>query len=312
MKIYLKLSLIILTFLAGIQLRAQMPPYVTVDVTVISETGIPIEGVDVIGRFPIRSDLNIPAPRGTTDSEGQVSLRERAVSTIRIEANKTGFYPSSVDAPHHYKWNSETQENEFFDVKTIVTLREIRNPVPMIYNRRRLLEVPEFNRAFGFDFEKADWVEPHGSGENADALITVSGFYNDRDDRKSTLTIRFLNEHDGITVSEWFPESRLRSPHEAPISGYQQEFTLTFGRAKDGRRFENFGSRVSDPLLVFRVRTELDEDENIIRANYGKIEEGISFDGVWDQRSAINFRNLFFNPDPNSKSLEYEGFVPRE
>ncbi|MDV7396689.1 hypothetical protein RZS08_35155, partial [Arthrospira platensis SPKY1] len=149
--IYLKLSLIILTFLAGIQLRAQMPPYVTVDVTVISETGIPIEGVDVIGRFPIRSDLNIPAPRGTTDSEGQVSLRERAVSTIRIEANKTGFYPSSVDAPHHYKWNSETQENEFFDVKTIVTLREIRNPVPMYAGRiKSAFPTPSGGR-YGFD-----------------------------------------------------------------------------------------------------------------------------------------------------------------
>ncbi|TVP76049.1 MAG: hypothetical protein EA353_12695 [Puniceicoccaceae bacterium] len=197
------------------------------------------------------------------------------------------------------------------DTDVAFVLREIRNPVPMYYSQKRLVEVPEFNRYFEFDFEKADWVKPFGAGQIADALINVSGFYNELDDRKSTLTIHFLNEHDGILVGDWFPESRLRSPHVAPESGYQQEFTVTFGQEKEGRKVENFGSRESDPLLIFRVRTEVDNEGNVIRANYGKIEEGISFDGVWDRQSHINFRYLFFNPDPESVSLEYEGVISR-
>ncbi|TVP77433.1 MAG: carboxypeptidase regulatory-like domain-containing protein [Puniceicoccaceae bacterium] len=283
-------------------------PKITITIQVVDEDNKPIESAHIRTGY-IRAEGGHRVIEGQTDEDGIFKFSGRpGEHSIQALVKNAGFYESEkrfsvARSVQGYAVNSDTI--------TDLTLRKIRNPVPMSYFQRRLVEVPEFNRDLEFDFEKADWVQPFGGGEIADALINVSGFYNERDDRKSILTIRFLNDHDGILVGDWFPESRLRSPHVAPESGYQQDFTVTFGRKKEGRKVENFGSRESDPLLIFRVRTEVDDEGNVIRANYGKIEEGISFDGVWDRQSHINFRHLFFNADSESVSLEYEGVISR-
>lgn len=283
-------------------------PEITVTIAVLDEHSESIKWAGVRTGY-IRPEGGHRVIEGKTNDEGIFWFTGRpGEHSISARIRKDGYYDSEkrfsvARSVQGYAVNSDTEVS--------FILREIRNPVAMIYNRRHLVEVQEFGRGFGFDFEKADWVKPYGLGEIPDAVITVSGHFNERDDRTSTLMIEFMNEHDGIMVGEWFPESRLRSPHTAPEIGYHQEFSITFGRSKDGHRVENFGSRETDPLLIFRVRTEVDDDGNIIRANYGKMEEGISFDGVWDRQSHINFRNLFFNPNSQCVSLEYKGLLDK-
>ena len=50
--------------------------------------------------------------------------------------------------------------------------------------------------------------------------------------------------------------------------------------------------------LVFRTRTEVDENGNLVSAHYGKI------DGLWEFFGSMRTASIQFNPTPNDTNLE--------
>jgi hypothetical protein len=50
--------------------------------------------------------------------------------------------------------------------------------------------------------------------------------------------------------------------------------------------------------MIFRTRTRVDEDGNLISAHYGKIY------GLWEFSTMIRVKDMFFNPNPNDTNLE--------
>jgi hypothetical protein len=84
----------------------------------------------------------------------------------------------------------------------------------------------------------------------------------------------------------------LRSPHEAPTNEYQTEVVKIMSR------HPGQGSKddMNDPNrnYVFRVRTVLDKQGNIVSTHYGKIY------GDFMQFS------YYLNPSPNSRNIEFD------
>jgi len=104
--------------------------------------------------------------------------------------------------------------------------------------------------------------------------------------------ITFPGKEDGLIVFDRDPwkGSELRSDYEAPAQGYQPAVTLVQTvienkMTDDAKRDRNY---------YLRVRTKLDENGNIISANYGKI--------YGDFMTII----YYFNPTPNDRNVEFD------
>ena len=104
------------------------------------------------------------------------------------------------------------------------------------------------------------------------------------------LEIAFPNEGDGILPitmeNGYVAESRLRMPHEARETGYEP--------SKNFEDFEKIREKRKGYFLRVRVRKRNDQ---IIEANYAKINEEILF----DPRGSLRF-TYYFNPTVNDRN----------
>ena len=181
-----------------------------------------------------------------------------------------------------------------------------------------------------YDLEAVDWVEPHGKGEVPDLLFRYSNEFlgyivsdakleemrammkqwSTRNGKEWTeemernthgkwsgkLELKFSEEHDGILHvplgSGYVWESLLRMPHKANLEGYEpsHEWTQTMPTTPIDMRSGYF------PRLRVKER-----NNQILEANYAKINEEIEF----DPRGKIAF-SYYFNPDVNDRNLEFD------
>lgn len=171
-----------------------------------------------------------------------------------------------------------------------VVLKQMGILLPMYAKRIRIIDLPEPAKDIGFDLEVGDWVAPHGKGRMADLIFTGTG-----EVAKVTYRLQwtFSNLGDGIQVVPLGQGARseLKSPKEAPAEGYAPSLEINSeGRVSgaDGR----LGERPA--CFLFRVRTVLDEKGKVVSAYYGKIYP--------EQLNIV----YYLNPEPNSRSLEYD------
>ena len=85
------------------------------------------------------------------------------------------------------------------------------------------------------------------------------------------------------------------------MNGYKNKLTFLIDRTPGKRLRETLAQ---DEYLIFRVRTKIDNDGNIISANYGKIYGPIQFGGGRPTDRPITF-TYYFNPD-GTPNLEYD------
>jgi hypothetical protein len=178
-----------------------------------------------------------------------------------------------------------------------VKMRPKKNPVPMVYEWINRENFPAVNQPVAFDLEKKDWVAPHGKGIIADIVFTPI----EKGEPGIECTITFSNPKDGI--QEYIPEAGLRSsyifPYEAPQTGYKESLFKEMWY-ENNLPPQHTNVKPDDQInYIFRVRTVVDEDGNIVSANYGRIQGDIRViaDGsVWFK--------YWFNPNPQSRSLE--------
>ena len=129
--------------------------------------------------------------------------------------------------------------------------------------------VPVLNQECPFDLEKGDWLPPFGTGDIADMMVLAEVSEAD----VPSIRWRFPNPLDGAMAwadTRNFPLDYrgLRDPHEAPESGYEQEFIFhgdgIFGF--DGTR-ENRWESKKVPVFVFRFRCR--SDGNVLTGFHG-------------------------------------------
>ncbi len=291
------------------------PPVSAMLVKVIDENGEPVEGAEAIGRFLWRTDKLIPAPKGLTDANGEIILRGRTIQQVTAEAYKDGYYPSKLITTIPYPGSGhEAVPHRSADFAVTLVLREIRDQVPM-YARRLDTRIPGFGgEAAGYDLEKMDWVSPHGEGVRGDIYMRLDGQIDDRQIWDVQLTISFPGDGDGLVVFEEppYPESVFKSPRIAPDDGYVSKWTLR------NRRITREAARAAgvspvaendvnqERVYIFRVRTQLDDDDNPVGGHYAKMYGDFYFGIPFTKDAFLTRGILYFNPVPEDRNLEYD------
>jgi len=197
-----------------------------------------------------------------------------------VDVTKEGYYKSETDRLSRTK-----------DHGVQLVLREKKNPIPLSAKRWRII-TEERNKAIGFDFAVGDWVEPDGKGLRSDVFFKIA--YNQIDfwSFSYRLDISFPNEFDGIQTFKTVENSKLKSPYQAPLDGYEKNWTHLISRSGKNEARQDNGSL--DRNYWMRVRSEVDDQGRLVSANYVKIYG--------------NFPDLhyYFNPTPNDRNLEFD------
>jgi hypothetical protein len=241
-----------------------------------------------------------------TGTNGCATLEGQSTGQLAYWISKDGYYESNGGYKGWMeKWtppNSPNIQNgrwqpwsPIFDV----VLKKIKNPVPM-YVKSIRTDIPVTDKTIGFDLEKADWVVPHGVGIHGDILFKLYRDIKSWQDYRSSLTISFMNEGDGIqNIYATHKEgSKLTLPYSAPQEGYATN--LFFEESNDKYQEER-----EDQNYIFRVRTILDRNGKIVSALYGKIHGNILFDVRSSGTSCLLF-TYYLNPTPNDRNIEFD------
>ena len=299
------LSLGIVLLYAGCVSAASEPPRTkfTVHVTDV-ESRSPVSNAVIKTGFTLKYDpfgnekderVRIEEPvavNGMASFEGRTIRNERGgvVSAEGYYAHRFGL---------KYKRNRVLNRWEPWDTMIEVKMRRIKNPVPMVYKRMLRKKVPVKQGKIGFDLEVADWVRPHGEGKESDFIFTLTPVTEPKQGLEYSLT--FANPRDGI--QEYMPPEDLRSsyvfPYDAPTNGYSaslKKYRMLYYPVIPNYPANNLKKDIN---YIFRVRTQTDDEGNIIFANYGRIRGEV----VLSDTPLIDLQ-YWFNPEPNNRSLE--------
>ena len=285
-------------------------PDVELKVRVVGVEGTPIPDAQVGAFFPHVYGAGAPvkgeSKKALTDTEGTALLVAKTASSVGGGVEKPGYYRTQFEEVDFMKMRDEVEP---LRAEREAVLKKIRNPVPMIARQFGELTVPVENDPCGFDFEVGDWVAPRGTGKTADTVFNIAGSYPSYKEFDATLEISFPNDGDGIIRYEGAQHvgSELKSDYEAPEGGYLEELNLS-NRAKPGQTTaEWINESKSGSNYYFRVRTVLDEQGNVIRANYGKIYGPFEF-GRYKNAEKLYLKGgtYYFNPAVNNRNVEFD------
>jgi len=257
----------------------------------VDESGNPIAGASAdIGYYTNSQPANA---LGVTDTNGVFSASHAlpvSLAEVSCQAEKPGYYTTWVRrelGPHY-------DADQWTFTQTLV-LKKVGKPIAM-YAKFNVpgLKVPAFDKPIAYDLEIGDWVGPYGKGVNKDIIFQKDYFDKGAEGYYAKVTVSFPKEADGIqvyAVPDAVNGSGLRSPHEAPLNGYQPKVTRETSALRGQPSKSDY-----DPnrIYFFRVRTALDHNGNVVSAHYGKIY------GDFMQFT------YYLNPTPNDRNIEFD------
>jgi hypothetical protein len=265
-------------------------------IKVYNEDGTPLSDANVVVRYvgsgpPIVND-------GKSDENGVfMSHGKEAAYYIELFVDKEGYYTSKF----RHQYATALRKNAEGDFK--VTLRKKGEASPLYAKRVHLL-LPSLNKKYGFDFEKGDWVSPHGNGAIADLFFHAEKKVVDMSNYRAVLTCEFTTNDDGIAVdSTWIPGSTYQQMKQIDPKG---KFA---NRLKIVREQKGAKGGFNTPLhnYVFRVRTITDTQGVIKSANYGRFLGGIDALPATAEPDAFAVDFVYFyNAKPNDLNLEFD------
>lgn len=328
--------LLSLTLIVDAQENSDLPPtkgdYLFIKITpkVTGENGEPIKDAEMhvaIG-VPFEYKDGYNDFRGNSDEQGLFAVESKIQSQVKIEAKKSGYYPSRMlYVPQNSQHLKSGERIQPWNPTIPIILKKIGKPIPMIVRlglnggSSYIYRAPKLGEEIGFDVIKADWVRPHGKGEIADLLIRFDSEFLSPENYKTDATIRFPNPDDGlIPITELMgEESELKYPRIAPEDGYEVKLLNVRSPIHEARS----EAKENQPLgYLFRIRTIKDKATyKVTSALYGKI---VGRHGTSDNINPFEFNTLnrnekrelvlepsftfsyYLNPTPNDRNLEYD------
>ena len=269
-------------------------------VKVVDELNSPIPNISV-SMYPIRlhkvyssktNENGICKIKGATDFMGSIWLE------------KKNYYTSTYGFEFE-KVNRFLMRWEPYPSKLTVVLRKKKNPIPMYAKKVENLKIPVLDKPVGYDLEKGDWVKPYGKGIISDFIFNPikmklkSWNYYD-----CKMLIYFNNEQNGLQNYE-VPtdiQSKYIWSYEPPkkIYGIKKLERISYCLPPEHSHLNNSKENAK---YIFRVRTKVDKDGNIISACYGKISRGFTF-SIFKNVCSFSF-TYYFNPT-GTRNLEYD------
>ena len=239
-----------------------------------------------------------------TDKNGHVVLDEKSRGAFTYSIEKEGYYKSSGKYSLDVSGESHVKDGRWepWNQTVKIVLKEKRNPAPMI-SCEYLADVPLSGVSLGYDLAEGDWMPPYGSGKTADLKMTYDRLVTTNFIRRYTsrLTIVFPNPYDGCYIVKKDTFSTFDKPYEAASPKEQRvEFILdgTDEKVIADDRLD------TDEVLVFRVRTEIDNQGKVVRCHYGYIDGPFKF--AQGPAKTLRLQSVF-NPRNLDRNLEWDG-----
>jgi hypothetical protein len=261
-------------------------------VKVVDENGSPVAKANTsVNYYTNNTTVSID---GSTDTNG-IFVATHVTSTINYALYKLIFV---IEKEGYYRTWSQCDLGLNYDLAkwnptVTLTLKKVVKPIAM-YAKWVRKNPPVFNQPVGYDLMAGDWVGPDGKGVQTDIIFQADDYRKSGTDYQHNMTVTFPKTGDGIQIyamSESETGSGLRSPHEAPLGGYEAKLTReTYAHPGLASKFEYDPNRI----YLFRVRTALDHNGNVVSAHYGKIY------GDFMQFS------YYLNPTPNDRNIEFD------
>jgi len=271
-----------------------------------SETGLPVTNAVAKTSFLLKYD---PFAAHSDEVERQeVAVNSKGLAVLEGKTLRQTGGGATIYAEGYYtdgggfgfeRKNPVFNRWEPWNPMIEVRMRPKKNPVAMIHKYLENKKIPVFDQPVGLDLKVGDWVIPHGKGKTSDFIFSATLVTQPKEGIRYSLS--FANPVDGLL--EYVPPKDLRSeyifPYEAPTNGYDaalSRYRLLKYPVLPDYPANNLKENIN---YIFRVRTKVDEDGNIVSANYGRIRGEI--------RSTMKggfYFSYWFNPEPNNRSLE--------
>ena len=279
-------------------------PEAKVIVKVQDDDGNLLKDANVRIGFQPSAGFNNWHVKGKTNAKGIFEATNKTGEGIPIRVEKSGYYRSTGVKRDKRTINRLLNRWEPWPSIAVATLRKKKNSVPMYAKKTGPIAVPVIGKPVRYDLEKGDWVKPHGKGEISDLVFTANIKEDDHGNKYQSYTLTFSNKLDGIQEykDKKYIQSYFKWPYEAPLTNYNPSNyeLIVYGINKFPVRKKC--KLKENTNYIFRTRTKVDKNGEIISANYGKILNGFDFGG---KNFTISF-TYYFNPDPKSMSLEFD------
>ena len=273
-----------------------------VRVRVVDDQGAAVTGATVSLVFYVAPE-KVDVAKGATDANGEFAAARNCIGEFHVWARKAGYYdttlePAFRDVPPETtiktrRWSNGT-------VRMAVILKKIRYPVRLDRHGApsNAIPYPATNTVMGFDLQALAWCPPYGNGKHDD-LQFLREFWRSPTNWLQVyekIVITATNALDGFYFAPIDKSSALRTCYHADTNAvYAKSIELEYDR-RTGKVIRNV-ALPKDRYLVFRMRTKIDTQENLLSANYGFLAEG--FDPSMD----LTIRSAF-NPAANDTNLE--------
>lgn len=269
---------------------------------IVNADGIPIPDAEVeFGFWNNYSQGGFKNSILRSNTNGECVVSGRCNGSCVWNVTKPGYYRS------HAEWSlSNTQSApkvvdgkwQPYGATREIALKQIVSPVDLPSLEYTLIKCPVFDEWLGFDLGCYSWVKPYGSGLHSDVLIRLHEEGNGDTAFSASLELCFTNNpFAGAYVLKKDAYSEMKSVYHADTNAtYQTKFLYSLSVDSNGGRKASELSE--DSYLVFRTRTEVDKEGNLLSAHYGKIY------GKWGFYGGMRAEAFFFNPTPNDSNLE--------
>lgn len=241
-----------------------------------------------------------------SDTNGLVTISGKCSVSFTAFFTKEGYYMSRLEpcldedglgsAIANGKWQP------YGETRTVV-LKRIQKPHEMLGpDCPPQRKIKAYDKWLGFDLEKGDFLPPMGNGRDADMLVRFNKHKGQMPyDWSIKMDVSFTNHPcAGAYILKKDVWSDMKSVYCADTNAlYLTDFSFQYAREKGSRRprVEKLGD---DEYLVFRTRTKVDKDGNLISARYGKLY------GPWNFEDAggSQIQKVFLNKADNDANLE--------
>lgn len=268
---------------------------------IVDVDGVAVTNASVMAHFEMEGHQGI---KGISDTNGLFSMEDKSRGQMHYGVSKEGYYSTSSTMSFGRQEGIVIKDGKWQPWNPVITvvLKNIKNPVTM-YAHHGEYEIPAKKVSLAFDLEKRDWVVPYGKGVQQDMLVYLEENIPDPNTWSKKLLLSFgTNFADGVKLVSKEVFSTFVSPYAAPDVGYGRSVSWEFDRTAN-KILTDKRSSASD-CLIYRVRTELDDKGNIVKANYGKVYGPVEF-GLIGPKSVLKM-TYYFNPEVNSKNLEFD------
>ena len=306
-----------------------MYPYPKAKITlhIVNQNNQPVTDTEIEASFAYCNHNLCKWP----DENGYVTFESDAVTDVLFinqnykqdaHIEKKQYYRTTIRKKFHTpSQNVKNGKWQPWNPTITMILKEKINPIPMYAAEKNRIKLPKINAWIGFDMEKNAWLAPYGKGEVADIEV-----YHQWDGsfgtnyKGSILKIRFPGEYAGCYTFDYEHNIEnfscdFRSPYNAiPENQYIQEISFldvlkNTNSSLDKNKITGICSEYLTKRVgyIFRTRTKVDEQGNLISARYGKIypSSGLLFK-VWKNQESILHLHYYLNPTENDTNLEYD------